>query len=426
MAKILDRSKAPELIKLERLELPTPERHLLDNGMPVYLLGNLPQEALKVEWVFNAGRWYEDTPMQAKFAARMIREGSAKYSSKEFAEQLDLYGASVRSSGGADVSTITLHTLNKYLGKVMPLVEDVIKNPAFKQEDLNDVLSSSKQNLLVNLEKNEYLADHKFSEMLFGGHHPYGYHKGIEAYATINPELLAAHHQKYYTASNGFLIVSGRITPDVLTVLNEHFGGADWAGNGTEQTKLMDAQPTEGHWRQPIDGSVQSSIRIGKMLFNKTHADHQALSVLNTVFGGYFGSRLMSNIREDKGYTYGIYSSLSSMRHGGNLYIGTDVGAHVRDAAIKEIYLEMQRLIDKPIPKAELELVRNYLLGRIQNSVDGPFKLAGMLKGLLIYDLKIDYIYGFIDVINRITAVELQELAAKYLSPDDMQETIIG
>lgn len=426
MSIVLDRSKAPQLIKAKQLELPTPEKTKLDNGMPLVMVGGLPQEALKIEWVFYAGRWFEDSRLQSRFTARMIREGSAKYPSKEFAEQLDQYGASVKTTGGADVSTITLFTLNKYLHKVLPIMADVIKHPAFEQRDLHDVVTNSKQNLLVNMEKNEYLADHKFNEALYGKDHPYGYFHTAVDYELVTPKALADHHKTYYHPDNGMIIVSGNITADVAQQLNEHFGGTDWTGKSNYRSNEIDLEQDPGNIREKYDDSMQSSIRIGKILFNKTHPDHQALSVLNTIFGGYFGSRLMSNIREDKGYTYGIYSQLASMRHGGNLMITTDVGTSVCDAAVKEIYLEMQRLIDEPIPERELELVKNYLSGRIQSSVDGPFRLAAMLKGLLIYDLNIDYIYTFIDLINNIEPITLQELAAKYLVPDDMQETVIG
>jgi predicted Zn-dependent peptidase len=175
-----------------------------------------------------------------------------------------------------------------------------------------------------------------------------------------------------------------------------------------------------------IPGSYQSAIRIGKKLFNKATPEYQEFSVVNTILGGYFGSRLMSNIREDKGYTYGIYSGLSSMRHGGHLIISTEVGVDVRQAAIDEIYAELVRLREERVDAEELELVRNYMMGRLQNSLDGPFKVAGMYKGLYTYDLDIDYIYGLVEVINTITPNRIQELANKYLDPTTMHEITVG
>lgn len=421
-----NRTQAPALVPLEKLRLQEPSYMTLSNGIPVYLLGGLSQEAVKVEFVFNAGKWYQDVPAQAALTARMLREGSKKYPSKEFAELLDQTGASMKAVGQNDVSTITLFSLVKHLPTVLPLVEDVMKHPAFESDDLDTILTNKVQHLLVNLEKNEFLADRAYQRHLYGAEHPYGYELMPEQYKNLTPEVLRDFHKKYYHAKNCMIIVSGNIQDGLDKLLDKHFGGDDWAQAGPPFEKPVLITPGEKKLWQQEEGSLQASIRIGKQLFNKTHPDHQALSVLNTIFGGYFGSRLMSNIREDKGYTYGIYSSFNSMRHGGDMQISTDVGTDVREAAVKEIYFEMQRLREELVPEDELTMVRNYLLGRIQSSVDGPFKLAGMLKGLFIYDLKIDYIYQFIDVINSVSAKELQELANKYYGTDDIHEIIVG
>lgn len=426
MISALDRTKAPALVPVEKLRLQEPTSFTLSNGIPVYVLSGLSQEAVKVEFVFNAGKWYQDIPAQAALAARMLREGSKKYPSKDFAELLDQKGASIKAIGQNDVATVTLFSLVKHLPAVLPLLEDVMKRPAYDAADLDAILTNKVQHLLVNLEKNEFLADRAYQRHLYGAEHPYGYKLMPEQYKAITPELLHQFHKKYYHAKNCMIIVSGNVQPGMDKLLDQHFGGDDWAQAGPPFDKAILPHLGETKLWQKEEGSLQSSIRIGKPLFNKTHPDHQALSVLNTIFGGYFGSRLMSNIREDKGYTYGIYSSLNSMRHGGDIQISTDVGADVCEAAVKEIYFEMQRLREELVPEDELTMVRNYLTGRIQSSVDGPFKLAGMLKGLFIYDLKIDYIYQFIDVINSVSAKELQELANKYYGTDDIHEIIVG
>jgi predicted Zn-dependent peptidase len=210
-------------------------------------------------------------------------------------------------------------------------------------------------------------------------------------------------------------------------LLNKHFGQNDWISktensdlkheiNSTFEEKKMVKKPE----------SVQSSIRIGRKLFTKKHPDFFKLFVLNTIFGGYFGSRLMSNIREEKGYTYGIHSVLDSKINEGSLYITTEVGSDVCDAAIAEIYKEMKRLRDEPVEPDELKLVRSYLLGSILAGIDGPFKTAGTVKGMIAFGLEMDYFYQLVATIKTVTPSELQECANKYFQQKDFCEMVVG
>lgn len=426
MSLAVDRSKAPALIKLKELQLQEPGKLVLQNGMPVYTVSGLKQDVVRLDFVFNAGRWYEAERLQARMAVRMMREGSEKYPSREFAEKLDYYGASIKAAGGSDVCTISLFCMNKFLPQVLPIFQEVLKEPAFKEEDLRIIASTAKQNLKVNLEKNEFLADKHFSETIFGESHPYGYELTPQDYDNCHVDGLRKHYMSNLHAGNGFIIASGNVTEQVVKYLQQYFGGNDWLREDDKTPINHIIQPGDRTIHMPKEGSFQSSIRIGMPAINKSHLDQPLLSIMNTIFGGYFGSRLMSNLREDKGYTYGVYSVLASMRHGSYLQVTTDVGAGVRDAAVQEIYREMKRLREEPVPQDELELVRNYLLGKLQARLDGPFKQSTMLKDLLIYDLNIDYIYRFTDAVNSFKANDIQEFANRYLVEDSMFEVIVG
>lgn len=426
MSLAVDRSKAPGLIKLKELQLREPGKLTLSNGMPVYTITGLKQDVVRLDFVFNAGRWYEAERLQARMAVRMMREGSIKYPSRDFAEKLDYYGASIKAAGGSDVSTISLFSMNKFLPQVLPIFQEVMKEPAFQEEDLRIIASTAKQNLKVNLEKNEFLADKHFSETIFGASHPYGYELVPQDYDNCHVDNLRKHYMQNFHAGNGFVIASGNVTDEVLQYLEQFFGGTDWLRERPDFKQQHEIKPGERKIFVPEEGSLQSSIRIGLPAINKAHPEQPLLSIMNTIFGGYFGSRLMSNLREDKGFTYGVYSVLASMRHGSYLQVTTDVGTGVRDEAVQEIYHEMKRLREEPVSNEELELVRNYLLGKLQARVDGPFKQGTMLKDLLIYDLNIDYIYRFTDAVNSFTAKDIQEYANRYLVEDSMFEVIVG
>ncbi|CAN5342857.1 pitrilysin family protein [soil metagenome] len=423
----LDRTAMPPLARVERLNVLKPEKLSLPNGIPVYVFTGLPQEAVKVEWVFNAGKWYEHSRLQASMTARMMKEGCKDYPSHEFHDLLDFYGATIKSSAAPDTSSFQLYSLNKHLGQVLPIVEDVIKEPLIEQRDMEIVVQANREQLKVNLMKPDYLADKLFSETLYGSKHPYGYDLEFVDYDILQRGVLLDYHKEFYTASNCSIVVSGHVDSKVLKIIEREFGGADWLGPKPRVHLHKELESRERISRyEAIGGSYQSALRIGKKLFNKATPDYQEFSVVNTILGGYFGSRLMSNIREDKGYTYGIYSGLSSMRHGGHFIVSAEVGVDVRQAAVDEIYKEMLRLQEEPVPKDELDLVRNYMMGRLQNSLDGPFKVAGLYKGLYTYDLDIDYIYSLVEVINTITPERIQELANKYLDPTTMHEITVG
>ncbi len=423
----LDRTATPPLARVEKLNVLLPEKLALPNGIPVYVFTGMQQDAVKVEWVFNAGKWYEHERLQASMTARMMKEGCKDYPSHEFNDLLDFYGATVKSSAGPDTSSFQLYSLNKHLAQVLPMIEDVIKEPLVDPRDLEIVVQANREQLKVNLMKPDYLADKLYSETLYGSTHPYGYDLELADYDNLAPEKLHSYHKEFYNASNCSIVVSGNVDSKVMKLIEREFGGADWLGDKPRVHLRKDLDSKERVSRNEVmQGSYQSALRIGKKMFNKATPDYQEFSVVNTILGGYFGSRLMSNIREEKGYTYGIYSGLSSMRHGGHLIVSTEVGVDVRQAAIDEIYAEMLRLQDEPVSQDELELVRNYMLGRLQNGLDGPFKVASMYKGLYTYELDIDYIYSLVEVINTITPERIQELANKYLDPTTMHEITVG
>jgi predicted Zn-dependent peptidase len=423
----LDRSVTPSLAKVERLNVLQPEKITLPNGIPVYVFTGLQQDVVKIECVFNAGKWFEESRLQASMTARLIKEGSKDYPSYKFNDMLDFYGASVKASAGPDTSYFQLFSLNKHLSQILPIVQDVVKGPLVEERDLEIVVQANREQLKVNLMKPDYLADKLFSETLYGNTHPYGYDLELEDYDNLNRDLLLSYHKSSYSASNCSIVISGNVDSKALKALEREFGGSDWFGDKARMHVHKELDSKEKLVRyDAMEGSYQTAIRIGKKLFNKATPDYQEFSVVNTILGGYFGSRLMSNIREDKGFTYGIHSGLSSMRHGGHLVISTEVGVEVRQAAIDEIYAEMVRLQQEPVPSEELDLVRNYMLGRLQNSLDGPFKVAAMYKGLFTYDLDIDYIYTLVDVINTITPARIQELANRYLDPSTMHEITVG
>jgi len=233
-------------------------------------------------------------------------------------------------------------------------------------------------------------------------------------------------YRSHYHSGNCTIVVSGSLPLNIHATLNKHFGGV-W-GNVVPVAK--DFVPFRGTTEQKHlirkDDAIQSAIRIGRVLFNKTHPDYFKFQVLNTVLGGYFGSRLMANIREDKGYTYGIGSGLSSLVHGGYFFISTEVGADVSKDALKEIYKEIGLLREELVGAEELETVRNYILGQFLRSVDGPFALADKFKAVWEFGLGYDYFDRYFEAVKTITAKEIRDMANQYLQEKDLIECVAG
>jgi zinc protease len=422
----VDRTVMPDILLPKHLTLPPYEKLTFPNGMTVYVVNSGLHEVCNVELVFNAGRWFESHKHVARFTNRMMREGSAKYNSKEISEKIDFYGATMKSSSTVDHGNYSVLTLNKHLPRVLEIIEDVLKQPSFPENELEILLRNNKEKLKVDLQKNDFIADQKMNLLLYGENHPYGYESEEKNYDLVNVDLLKAHHQKLYNASNCFLFVSGLITDDIIKQLEKYFGGDDWKAAKPTEPNLTFQPFAEKKLIERKPDAFQSAIRFCSESIRKAHPDYQKLSILNTVFGGYFGSRLMNNIREDKGYTYGIYSTISNSIHSSYLHVSTEVGVEVSDAAVNEIIYEMQRLKEELIDKEELDLVRNYLTGKILGNFDTPFSAAAMYKNLFIYGLDVEYLHALMNTIHTVTAEELKEVANKYFNVDDMYQIVIG
>lgn len=425
---ILNRSIPPAFKQVQHINIQEAKEHTLDNGIPLHFINSGTQDLVKIELLFRAGCWFEPKRLVSSAVCSMLNEGTQFHSAAEIADGMDFYGAFFQTENGADWSSVTLYSLTKYLEKTLPLLKEVITQSIFPEKELATYIQNRKLHLIVDNEKVDFVARKKFAELTFGSQHPYGYYAGSEDFDSLNQSDLIAFHKQFYTPGNCKIIASGRVTDDSIQLLNKYIGGSDWVSQ-VEAGKAVNHKTETTQQRKqliPKEESIQSGIRMGKLLFNKLHPDYCGMQVLNTVLGGYFGSRLMTNIREDKGYTYGIGSAVVSNNKEGYFFITTETGVDVCPKAIDEIYFELKRLRTDLIPEEELQLVKNYILGTFLRSIDGPFELADKLKGIVTYDLGYEYYSNFINTIRTITAENLHILANKYLQEDSIIELVVG
>jgi len=423
----MNRTLAPAVEPVETIALPKYELRQLDNGVPVYTINEGEQEVVKIELMFKAGKWFEPKNLISDLTNRMLREGTSKHNAKAIADTFDFYGASINTGAGFETAGAVLYSLTKHVDKLLPLFHEIFTDSVFPQGELDTIITNRKQRLLVDMKKNDYLANRNFVSALFGLEHPYGRLTEPEQFSNINADDLKAYFKKYYHASNLTIMVSGKFDDSLIKSLNQFFGGNDWKGPVAE-TNIKYAVNSSAQLVQHTEkaDSVQSALAIGNISINKKHPDFMKLSVLNTIFGGYFGSRLMSNIREEKGYTYGIYSSFVSYPHHGFIEIGTEVGKDVRETAMKEIEREINLLRTEPVGDEELMIVKNYMSGKILRSVDGPLKFSETLKGLILYNEDATHIQALLKTVRNVTSAELLELANKYLDYSKMYKISVG
>ncbi|MCB0806020.1 MAG: insulinase family protein [Bacteroidales bacterium] len=423
---IINRKIQPGISLIDEITFTKPEIYTLQNNIPVYLINAGHQNLVKIEFGFKGGRWFEEKPLVASFTNKMLREGTTNYSSSDLAEKIDFYGAHADTSTDKDMAYTTLYTLNKYLQETIPLLADMIKNPLFPEKELEVLRRNRKQHFRVNSEKVRYVAKRKFTEQIFGEKHPYGKLFADEDFDNIQANDLIDFHKKNYSASNAQIFVSGKIPDQLPELLDKWFGDMNQFNSQNNHEVSLNGHPLNPKVKVTKKNALQSAIRIGKVLFNKKHPDYFNLKILNTVLGGYFGSRLMTNIREDKGYTYGIGSAIVSLQNAGYFFIASEVGTDVTENAINEVYHEIRLLQQDKIPVKELDLVKNYILGSFLRSMDGPFAISENVKGLIEFGLDYDFYSRFIDQVKNITPEILRDTAQQYLGMDSMCELTVG
>jgi predicted Zn-dependent peptidase len=382
------------------------------------------EEVLSLEWVFFAGNWQEEQNLVAASANFLLRNGTSKRTAFQINEHFEYYGSYLNRACYNETATITLHCLNKHIQELLPVVKELIVDSIMPEEELAIYKQNMKQRLKVSLKKSDFVASRLIDVYLYGEQHPYGKYSKAEDFDILQREQLLKFYDEYYRNGKLILFAAGKLPANLETLLNEHFG--DLPNKPVTLKEIKPVTAAEKKFRITNDPEgVQGSIRIARPFPNRHHPDFIKVQVLNALLGGFFGSRLMSNIREDKGYTYGIHSYLQNHIHDSAWMISTEAGKDVCEATIAEVYKEMKALRDELVDEEELLLVRNYLMGGILGDLDGPFQIIARWKNIVLNGLDEQYFYNSINTIKTISAGEIQALAQQYLNPDDFYELVV-
>lgn len=425
----VDRKIAPPITDAVNfhLELKPYEKFELDNGVPVYAINAGAEEVLMVDMVFFAGNSFEEKNLVAAATNFLLKNGTSKKKAFQINEHFEYYGSFLNRACYNETSTITLHCLNKHIGELLPVVEELITDSVFPEEELAIFKQNQKQRLSVSLKKCEFVASRLIDSYLYGEKHPYGKFTSFPEYDALNREELVTYFDKHYRNGNCMIFAAGKLPVDLFQLLNKYFGKLSLGNNFDKPVHEVSStkKPGEKSRISNDPNGVQGAIRIARPFPNRHHPDFQKTMVLNNIFGGYFGSRLMSNIREEKGYTYGIHSYVQDHIQQSAWVIGTEAGKDVCEATIEEVYKEMRRLRDEPVGEQELQLVRNYMMGTILGDLDGPFHIIARWKNYILNGLDEKYFYRAIETIRTVSAGDLQHLANKYLNQEEFYELVV-
>ncbi|QRR02402.1 M16 family metallopeptidase [Dyadobacter sandarakinus] len=422
----LDRTVAPDFKVINTVSLPEPQSYILDNGIALHVINIGEQPVIRLECIFEAGTWHEQRSGASYFAIKMLPEGTRSKTSTAIHEAFDKLGAFTEMSHNSDRIAIVVYCLSRFLPEVLALVSELIGEATFPDKELEELKNITVQNLRVSKEKTAYLATTEFRAQLFGSLHPYGKSQDEAEIIALPSEDIIAHYDRFIKNGKFTVVLAGQIDDSHIGHIQNFFGKNQIvAPTGQIIHSLASSHPTEEMVIDRLE-SVQSSIRMGKRLFNRHHADYFKMLVTNEILGGYFGSRLMKNIREEKGLTYGISSHVATLRNAGYFMIGTDVKKEFTQQTIDEIKKEIYRLQTEVISEEELSVVKNFMAGEFAGSLNTAFEVADRQKTLILDKLPTDFFMNYISRIHATTSTDVMEMAHKYLRPDEMTIVIAG
>lgn len=404
-----------------------PQVRKLNNGIPTYTFYSNDSEAVYLKFVFyNAGTMLQDKPLVASFTSKQLNKNTKNYNFQELADEIDFYGLSFIPRTAIERTSLDISFLNRYKENVFPILEQIILYPRFEKSNLDIALSNGKQNYLTKIQQTNFLANKYFMQGIFGKNTPYGTYASIEDFDNVTKEDLNEFWQKHYTLNQCYIMMAGNVDENIFDLMNNYFGNKNIPSISDKFGIDIEPVNQKGIIRSSLNSAMQSSIVMGKIMPKISHEDYIPLAVLNCILGGYFNSRLMSNIREDKGYTYGIDSALVPFRFGNIMVVASDVAMDKENQTIEEIFKEMTILQNEDVPQNELSIVKNYLTGEMLRSTDGVSEICENYEYILRNNLRQDYNSYMINQIRNITPATIRETSQKYLSPDSFLCSIVG
>ena len=423
-----DRSMAPPINPVPRVKLSVPEPLFLSNGIPVYIVEAGALDLCRIELLFKAGNTAQEKKLTASFASSLSDSGTPRLNAEQIAESIDAYGAFLENEFFFDYASVNLYSLTRHVENASRILGEVIRDASFPENEFEVHSAFSRQRFLVAMKKVQHICSRKFSDLLFGNNHPYSTALEESDFDAITSHDVRRFYHRFYRPDNLMIFVSGQPGSNILSILEKEFGKIAWPSNDEKPVfpKTLIPVSESGKFHIKVDDALQSAIKIGKRCYGRKDPRFPLLALANTALGGYFGSRLMANIREDKGYTYGIGSGIMSLEYDAFWSISTEVGADVTADALKEIYFEIRKMNESGLSQDELATVKNYMLGSFLGSLDSPFQIGDKVRTIAFYGLDKNYYEYFTDKVSSADALEVGRVFNDVFSEENLVELVVG
>jgi zinc protease len=422
---MLNRTQAPEFFSTQSVNLESIQKQVLSNGIELYLLPAENLEVFKIELVFDAGSLYGSKFGQSFFTSKLMLGGTSRMSAHQVLEYFDQYGGFVEVSQNQERLYVILHGLTAHFERYLELIAELIDDSVFPQEELSTQKSINLQSFKVNKEKTAFLGSMEIRKLIFGDHY-FGKSLDADEINAVERQDIVDFYARQVSGQLFKIFFSGNFTEQNILAISKVLGSKSLSKNTQIITSEIPVAYTPESKVVVKEDALQSSIRIGQRMFNRKHTDFYKFVVLNTILGGYFGSRLMKNIREEKGFTYGISSSLVPIVNTGYFIIGTDVKAENTQETIDEIHKEIRELQTNPVTEEELGLVKNYMAGSLIGGINTPFEVMDKHKAIIFEGLDENFYADFIPKIQAVTAEDLLEAANIHLRLENLSQVVVG
>lgn len=407
-------------------DLPPCETYDIGENLKLYAINAGTQPVISFQIYINKNISATNDVAIAKSATALMKSGTSSKTALQINEEIEQLGATLTSSQNNDYIIFKLQCLTKHFQSLVPLLFEIISDAQYPEDELEIYRQQAIQRMTINLKKSDFVANRTIDELIYGFNHPYGLYSVTQDYEKLSRQDLLSYHKKNVSLKNATFFLAGRYENDVLATLKNELEKLEQEASVLQKIDLVEKPHTDKKHRVINDEvALQGAIRIANKFIPREHPDYIPMQFVNTLFGGYFGSRLMSNIREDKGYTYGIYSFIQQNKYSNSYIIATDVGKDVAEKAVAEVWNEMTRLKSEMVTEEELQLVKNYILGSLLGSLDGPFKIMSRWRSLILNGKNKSQFDSSIETFKTISAHEVQALANKYYQQDNFYDLIV-
>jgi zinc protease len=428
-----DRSKPPTLAPIGPLTVPTVLTSRLMNGAALRVVEHRELPLVHVTLQFaGGGRLDRDNHGLATFVATMIREGAGARDANSLQSELAYLGATLGASASWDVTEITLRVAKRNLEPALDLMADVVLRPTFNSADVRRQRDLRLAGLMQAKDQARAVATLAFNQLLFPEGHPYRHALGGDSASTaaIDSAMVRNFHQGAYRANRATFTIVGDVgDTEAMMLIQRRFG--NWTASGPERTPApVLVQPVRTEARRVVlvdkPNAAQSVVMIGVPGVERTTADFAAIQVMNTILGGSFSSRLNSNLRETKGYTYGANSGFQWRPLPGAFVASSDVRTNVTDSSLVEFFKEMNAIRDGMVTADELARAKAYIRLGIPGDFESTAQIAGQITGLALFNLPLSWLQEYVTRVEAVTAEDVQRVARRYVPANNATIVVVG